>query len=291
MWDDFDWNDSVGDYSNDYNAVTESAGNWYDNLPSFDFGSSTDSGAMDNSWNLGNIDFDSFGSLGDAPSVWNDVSLPETTPVDNSWLDKMPSLGDAPMASIGMAGTASGIPNALASIFNKVGAPLAMKGVASLYEGSQNKKKASALGNIAQKIQATSDPFGSQRPFYQQQLQQTVTNPYSSPIVKSQVDNIARQQAIKDAAAGRRSNSLASAPGVLAAQAEIAQKYMNSLMQPAGANMAPNTNAMAQLLEKQAGYDAQGYGSPLAYLMSNEAQNMQNRDVMDQIKALINPKV
>ena len=290
MWDDFDWNDSVGDYSNDYNAVTESSGNWYNSFPDYnmDFGSISDTGATDNSWNLGNLDFsgfDSFDSLGNSPAF----NLPETTPTtDTSWLNALPSLGDAPMASTGTAGTASGISNVLSQIFNKVGAPLAMKGVAALYEGSQNKKKANALGNVAQQIQQTSDPFGSQRPIYQQQLQQTVTNPYSSPMVKAQVDNIARAQAIKDAAAGRRSNSLASAPGVLAAQADIAQKYMNSLAPLAGANMSPNTQAISQLLSQKAGYDTQGYGSPLAYLMSDEAKNIQNQDLMGQIKSLIN---
>jgi len=282
MWDDFDWDDSVGDYSNDYNAVTESSGNWYNSFPDFNmnFGSISDTGATDNSWNLGNLNYS---------DVADFDFLPETAPVaDTSWLNALPSLGDAPMASTGTAGTASGISNVLSQIFNNVGAPLAMKGVAALYEGNQNKKKASALGNVAQQIQQVSDPFSSQRPIYQQQLQQTVTNPYSSPMVKAQVDNIARAQAIKDAAAGRRSNSLASAPGVLAAQADIAQKYMNSLGPLAGANMSPNTQAISQLLSQKTGYDTQGYGSPLAYLMSDEAKNIQNQDLMGQIKSLIN---
>ena len=71
----------------------------------------------------------------------------------------------------------------------------------------------SSMNKIAQN--PALDPFGSQRPFYQQELQRAVTNPYDSPIVRAQVDNLQRMQSIKDAAAGRRSNSLSTAPGIV----------------------------------------------------------------------------
>lgn len=142
-----------------------------------------------------------------------------------------------------------------------------IKGLGALLSGDQNKRKAVAYGNIASN--PALDPFGSQRPFYQQQLQQAVTNPYDSPIVRAQVDNMQRMQAIKDAAAGRRSNSLSTSPGVLAAQAEIAQKYMNSLQGPAGANIAPQGQTIANLLKDSANARTEGYTSPIMNALGN----------------------
>jgi hypothetical protein len=144
---------------------------------------------------------------------------------------------------------------------------LMAKGIGALFEGSQNKKMAKNLNSIANRTPF--DPFGSQRPFYQQQLQSTVNDPYNQPMVKAQVDNIQRMQAIKDAAAGRRSNSLSSAPGVLAAQGQIAQQYMNSLMQPAGAGINPNSGGLAQLLSQGAKYDTNGAISPLLQVLGD----------------------
>lgn len=144
---------------------------------------------------------------------------------------------------------------------------LMAKGIGALFEGNQNKKMAKNLNSIANRTPF--DPFGSQRPFYQQQLQNTVNDPYSQPMVKAQVDNIQRMQAIKDAAAGRRSNSLSSAPGVLAAQGQIAQQYMNSLMQPAGAGINPNSGGLAQLLSQGAKYDTNGAISPLLQVLGD----------------------
>ena len=88
-------------------------------------------------------------------------------------------------------------------------------------------------------------------------------------MVRSQVENIQRMQDIKDAAAGRRSNQLSSAPGVLAQQAAVAQNYMNSLMTPAGANIAPKGETIASLLQGGAKYDSNGYISPLANVFGN----------------------
>lgn len=158
------------------------------------------------------------------------------------------------------------------------------KGIAALFEGNQNKKMAKNLNSIANRTPF--DPFGSQRPFYQQQLQNTVNDPYSQPMVKAQVDNIQRMQAIKDAAAGRRSNSLSSAPGVLAAQGQIAQQYMNSLMQPAGAGINPNGSAIANALMAGSKYDANGYASPLFNALGWGSKSTSNDDLLAALKQL-----
>ena len=106
------------------------------------------------------------------------------------------------------------------------------------------------------------DPFGSQRPFYQQQAQQAVTNPYDSPIVKAQIEQLQNAQNIKDAAAGRRSNMLTSSPAVMAEMAKIAQNYQQQMAVQGGANIAPS-GGLADILSKSTTYDANGYISPL----------------------------
>jgi hypothetical protein len=153
------------------------------------------------------------------------------------------------------------------------------KGIAALFEGNQNKKMGSSMNKIAQN--PALDPFGSQRPFYQQELQRAVTNPYDSPIVRAQVDNLQRMQSIKDAAAGRRSNSLSTAPGVLAAQADIAQKYMNSLQTPAGANIAPQGKAIADLLSQGAQYNTNGAISPLIRAIQSGVKGQELMDLFN----------
>lgn len=160
-----------------------------------------------------------------------------------------------------------------------------MKGLAALYETSQNKKKASAYQNIANK--PVFDPFGSQRPMYQQELARAMQDPYSSPMVRAQVDQIQQAQDRKDAAAGRRSNSVGSAPAVLAAQGKVAQDYMQGLYQPAGANINPAQSQLAELYKMSAQAGTQGM-SPLfsAYgSMSQQDQAAQQQQKL--LEALI----
>ena len=163
----------------------------------------------------------------------------------------------------------------LANLFNNKGFTT---GLSALLSGYTNKKKAAALQNLASQLKQTSDPFGSQRPFYQQQLQQAVQDPYSQPMVRNQVDALQQAQAIKDAAAGRRSNSMTSAPALLAAQAQVAQNYMNSLQNPAGAGIAPNMSNYMQAQTGAINAGANGFLSPLASAVGYNQQNGINAD-------------
>ena len=172
----------------------------------------------------------------------------------------------------GTTGSEGSITSALQKLFTNPN--LLGKGISALYEGYQNKKNAKTLTNAANST--TIDPFGSQRAQYQQELQNTIQNPYSSAIVKSQVDNLQRQQAIKDAAAGRRSNTLSTAPSMLASQAQIAQNYINQLGTLAGANIAPNSSAYANLINQASKSDTNGYISPLLSLLGNTQQSGSN---------------
>ena len=164
------------------------------------------------------------------------------------------------------------ISTTLSSIFND---PNAMKlgtmGLSALLEGYQNKKKAAAMQQAAKQI----DPWASQRPFYQQQAQAAVTNPYDSPIVKAQIEQLQQAQNIKDAAAGRRSNMLTSSPAVMAEMAKIAQAYQAQMANQGGASIQPS--GLAQTLGAASTYDANGYLSPLAALLGNYAQSNVNK--------------
>ena len=177
-----------------------------------------------------------------------------------------------------------GVSNVLSNIFSGQNGGFAAKGLAALLEGSQNKKKAAMMQQLAQQFRTNGDPFGSQRPFYQQQLQQTVQDPYSAPIVKNQVDALAQAQAIKDAAAGRRSNSMTSAPQLLAAQAKVAQDYMNSLQTPAGANIKPDLSGYISANTAGINANINGYTSPISQAVNDYTSHQQLLDLLSKLK-------
>lgn len=156
--------------------------------------------------------------------------------------------------------------------------------ISALLTGKQNTKNAQQSKNIINQQQAATDPFASQRPFYQQQLQQAITNPYSVPIVADQVNALKRAQDIKNAAAGRRSNSATTDPELLKAMAEVAQKYQSSLQQPAGAMIKPGMEGYKELLAANK-LGNQGYSSPLMSALgftgqqNNNYSNMNNSSI------------
>ena len=152
--------------------------------------------------------------------------------------------------------------------------------ISALLTGKQNKQNAQQSKNIINQQQAATDPFASQRPFYQQQYQQSVTNPYSVPIVADQVNALKRAQDIKNAAAGRRSNSATTDPELLKAMAEVAQKYQSSLQQPAGANFRPNMTGYKELLGANQ-QQTNGYISPLLSALGFTQQQGNNSANME----------
>ena len=173
----------------------------------------------------------------------------------------------------------SSFSDALTKALGGLGGLFAGKGGSSilgaLAEGRQNKKYVQGVKDIVGQNQQTIDPFGSQRPYYQQQLQQSVANPYSSKIVADQVAALKSAQDRKNAAAGRRSNSAGTDPELLRAMADIAMKYQQSLYSPAGANINPNMAGLSALLgaNKQ---NVNGYISPLMSALGFNVQNNMN---------------
>ena len=146
-----------------------------------------------------------------------------------------------------------------------------------MLEKMQPKKLASNMQQAASKL----DPWASQRPFYQQQAQQAVTNPYDSPIVKAQIEQLQREQDIKDAQAGRRSNMLTSSPALMAAMAQVAQNYQNQMAQQGGAGINPS--AAANMLSSAANANASGYLSPIAQLFGYKTDGNTNQYTLNDI--------
>ena len=273
--DDYDF-----DYFDDFDSLGPSAGFDY-GMNDFDSLGSNLSNAYNTDFgNFGNNyydDFDSLGGLWDGSSFSQDALSNITGggyPTNNDLSGYLRDIQDENLRGwgAGTTGSEGSITSALQKLFTNPN--LLGKGISALYEGYQNKKNAKTLNNAANST--TIDPFGSQRAQYQQELQNTVQNPYSSAIVKSQVDNLQRQQAIKDAAAGRRSNTLSTAPSMLASQAQIAQNYINQLGTLAGANIAPNSSAYANLINQASKSDTNGYISPLLSLLGNTQQSGSN---------------
>lgn len=273
--DDYDF-----DYSDDFDSLGPSAGFDY-GMNDFDSLGSNLSNAYNTDFgNFGNNYYDDFDSLG---GLWNGSSFSQDAlsnitgggyPTNNDLSGYLQNIQDENLRGwgAGTTGSEGSITSALQKLFTNPN--LLGKGISALYEGYQNKKNAKTLTNAANST--TIDPFGSQRAQYQQELQNTIQKPYSSAIVKSQVDNLQRQQAIKDAAAGRRSNTLSTAPSMLASQAQIAQNYINQLGTLAGANIAPNSSAYANLINQASKSDTNGYISPLLSLLGNTQQSGSN---------------
>ena len=255
--DDYDFSDWFSDdYGSDYTPMegntTPDSGDYFDNA-----------GGTYGNWSQGNYDY-TYGNTSDyGNDYYNNINYGANGSggVDLS----NPSYnynGNSPQfQAIDTANPFGSISQTLSGLFNNPQAlGLAGKGVAALFEGYQNKKKAEAMQKLAKN--PALDPFGSQRQFYQQQAQQAVTNPYDSPIVKAQIAQLQNAQNIKDAAAGRRSNMLTSSPAVMAEMAKIAQNYQQQMAVQGGANIAPS-GGLAEILSKGTTYDTNGYISPL----------------------------
>lgn len=169
---------------------------------------------------------------------------------------------------------------------------------AALLEGRSNKRMASQIPQAVQQQQQRTSPYdvasagassmgaNSMRDAMQQKLAAAMTDPYGQPIVKSQVDQIANIQAIKDAAAGRRSNSATSSPAMMAEQAKVAQNYINSLQQPAGAGINPSSQGLEQIIQALK-YGAQGTTSPMMSALGYNTGTNQNSAAMQQIMEMM----
>ena len=259
---DYDFSDWFSDdYGSDYTPMegntTPDSGDYFDNA-----------GGTYGNWSQGNYDY-TYGNTSDyGNDYYNNINYGANGSggVDLS----NPSYNYNGAGLTQTSNPWGSISQTLSGLFNNPQAERAGKGVAALFEGYQNKKKAAAMQQLAKN--PALDPFGSQRQFYQQQAQQAVTNPYDSPIVKAQIEQLQNAQNIKDAQAGRRSNMLTSSPAVMAEMAKIAQNYQQQMAVQGGANISPS-GGLAEILSKGTTYDTNGYISPLLTAAGYGVQN------------------
>lgn len=233
----------------------------------------------DGDWSIGN-DYNGYDpGMDDYSNLYTDY-------YDQGNLIDFWDTGDALQTETGPswnAPNAGSIENTLSSLFQGgLNNPFIGKGLSALMEGYQNKQKQAAMKKIA----AGSDPWGSQRPFYQQQAKQAVMNPYDSPIVKAQIAQLQRAQSIKDAQAGRRSNMLTSSPAVMAEMARIAQQYQNQMAQQGGAGIAPSAAGIGAATSG-AQADINGYLSPLAALLGNTQTTNANNNRISALQTFL----
>lgn len=262
------------DYNSDLGDNSQSGANYLQNQNNWDFGNYQD--MMPQYEGMGNWTTAGSGNnMSDVFMGGNGQAQGYLTPQGGYQSYAGLGMGQAPQQD--MLGGASSF---LSQLFGSNGAlggkggQGLVAGLGALMEGRQNKKQAAGMQQIVQQQQQRLSPYdvqstgasqmgaSSMRDAMQQKLAAAMQDPYGQPMVKAQVDQIARAQAIKDAAAGRRSNSATSDPAMLAAQAQIAQQYINSLQNPAGANISPNSSGLEALLQAQK-YDTNGYASPL----------------------------
>lgn len=266
----------MGWESNDYDFMSDDMSNFNDGV-GMDFGMEQTNNSMPTYGNLSDISWENLPQQNqfDMPGYDN---LGNFTGFDGGMMSGLgmsnPSFAPMPQNSVGTQ-------DFLGRLFSNPS--LLTRGIGAIFEGQQNKKMAGRLRNTANEVLQRSDPFGSQRPFYQQELRNTVANPYSSAMVKSQVDQIARMQAAKDAAAGRRSNYTTTAPAMLAAQAGIAQDYMKNLMTAAGANMQPNTSTYGSMMGLADKYGANGGVSPLFSAIGSAVKDQENAALLEKL--------
>ena len=263
-----------GDYGSDY---TPMEGNTTPDTPGY----FDNAGGTFGDWSEGNYDYQ-YGNPYDYGADWMHNSDTNTgsnfygsDPLFQGGQAQQPVYQQSTNPSLNWGGAGSAVQGFLKDLFNKgTTANTIGQGVAALASGYQNKQLSNNMQQAASKL----DPWASQRGFYQQQAKQAITDPYSSPIVKAQIEQLQNAQNIKDAAAGRRSNQLTSSPALMAAMAQVAQNYQNQMAQQGGAGINPSAAATA--LSSAANADASGYISPIAQLFGYQTGGNTNQNTL-----------
>lgn len=266
-------------------------------------------------WNFGNYNQPSqpsYGGMYDMPQYSGSGTTGGMDMAPQEWFNQQPiQMSPQEMQASGQMPSetnfnpnSGGIQSFLSQLFgsngtmNSSGSKALLTGLGALMEGRQNKQQSRTMQQLVQQQQQQASPYdrasagasamgaSSMRDAMQQKLAAAMQDPYSAPIVQSQVEQIRRAQAIKDAAAGRRSNSATSDPAMLAAQAKVAQDYINSLQGPAGAGVGPSSGGLQQLLES-AKYDTNGYTSPIMSALGYNSQTNNNTAQIDALRKLL----
>lgn len=272
----------------------------FDNLPSFD--------SFDNQTNWANQSMpdSSLWGMGNNYGFTPDPNLPTNQFMPQSYGQSLGQsiapesfMGNVQENSLSNGWNLGGIGNTLAQLFQGNSGKLIGSGIAAYLEGRGNKQMAQQIPQVVAQQQARQSPFDaaataidptSGRAQAMEAYKAALANPYGNKIVSDQVEALSKAQAIKDAAAGRRSNNATSSPALVAAQAQIAQKYLDSMAQQAGAGINPNMGGLSDLVSALK-YGANGYTSPFASaagysLGSNYTQNNQ-QNIIDALSKLM----
>ena len=165
------------------------------------------------------------------------------------------------------AGAISGITKAINTASEVTGL---INGVAGLASGVVDLVAAGNTADLQKTIEQRSDPFGSQRAFYQGQLKDSYTNPFGSAENQGLLNMYQQAAARKAAANGQRSNPLHQNIAFSNAMLPQLNEQRKTLGNLAGAGIDPNGGnaAMTALNGTGASQTANGYASAAQGLQS-----------------------
>lgn len=148
----------------------------------------------------------------------------------------------------------------------------------ALMSGDQNKKRASAYGQIARDPRL--DPFGSQRGQYQQMASQFANTPTNNPVYQNIQAETMRKLQMQAAATGRRTNPTDVMARLQSAMMPQYNDTLRNYAQLGGSQFGPQGSTIADMLSKSANAKTEGYASPVMNALGNLFKN----DELDQGK-------
>lgn len=169
-----------------------------------------------------------------------------------------------------------GTPDFLSRLFQNPNNWLKLGG--ALMSGHQNKKKASAYGQIARDPRL--DPFGSQRGQYQQMASQFANTPTNNPVYQNIQAETLRKLQMQAAKTGNRTNPTDVMARLTAAMMPQYNDTLRNYAQLGGSQFGPQGSTIADMLSKSANAKTEGYASPVMNALGNLFKN----DELDQGK-------
>lgn len=233
-------------------AYTPTSGNWSDAYSNPDINTSS---IMNGS-----------GTTYSPPDLSSIYTTPQAT---NTITGSTPTLssGIAANGTSTLTGGSSGVTGAVNTAPGVTGL---INGVAGVASGVGNLVAAGNTADLQKTIEQRSDPFGSQRAFYQGQLKDSYTNPFGSAENQGLLNMYQQAAARKAAANGQRSNPLHQNIAFSNAMLPQLSEQRKTLGNLAGAGIDPNGGnaAMTALNSTGASQTANGYASAAQGLQS-----------------------
>lgn len=197
-----------------------------------------------------------------------------------SWMQGvMPSAG---VSGFGGGAADGGIQSFLKELFTgKNGVKNSATGISGLLGAFSQMQQNSQNRQLGQQMLTRMDPFGSQRPQYQQLLSDSYTNPngvLATPEIAGQLAQMRKAIEAKDAAGGRRSQYGEREVQLAQQAAKLMQGYRSQLLGSSGANISPNAQLGAGLIS-----GANSSNSSAMNPLMSAAGNIINGDSIDSL--------